>query len=669
MLRGYIFIRWSTHCRPNPSVQEGTMARRKWFALYLTLLAVTYGQSAAAGKPRQAKGSQNEVRTPWGFSCTELGRARSKGGGLGRFLARQVGVELRAPEGPPIFISEIYPGTAASLSQLRVGDQLLAVNGYRIPDIRYLQPTGGPAGGVTLAVLRDGREVVIHVPDIHSELISNECANSIPDLVGAVGLPLESVADLSALSYVIGGLGLADSSMYVVSVNGETIPPLRLGADGRLLDPSEAIRGQLATAASGAYSLRILSGNPNTPTCDPWKSVTLKLNSWNGGLVVGSPVFVPYVGGTVEGVEITGTPSEVRSCAPFMAEVSQPSALTQVAKLASADNELETWTPKPRPEEPRQVQLDVSTFPRYNALRAKLTDLLGAHKIFWLNHAVQIVQRISSTFVMADGFYGEAASLNFCDDGVCHYHGRIFVHLVKPSIANELPLAAVWLQYTGLKNYETVLGTPETIPEFSEVNLDDFPDIGAVRKAIANFAPTNAEKQQYVEPLVKKTEELYEAELTSWYIEALGQQQDLLRRRLEAIEDIAKRAPCVAVVAGLDTRLGWPSTVSRAQLDLLPALVSQYEKNLNILIGEIGKVRQDTGPDSLESAELMLNYVRAWVEISGETCRPPASAPAAQPWCDLQSPTQYPVPKLDGAGKPLQPTWWGQYLENKRATK
>ena len=226
------------------------------------------------------------------------------------------------------------------------------------------------------------------------------------------------------------------------------------------------------------------------------------------------------------------------------------------------------------------------------------------------------------------------------------------------------------MQYSGLRNYETVLGAPETIPEFSEVNLDDFPSIRAVREAIANFSPTDAEKQEYVEPLVKKSEELYEAELTSWYLEALGQQEDLLRRRLEAIKGIAERAPCVPVVAGLRAQLGWPRAVSRAQLNSLPTLVSQYEKDMNTLISEVGKVKKDTTPGSLESAELMLTYVRAWVKMCGEACRPAASGPATQPWCDLQSVRRFPIPTLGTDGIPVEPAWWkgGQKLLTSRAS-
>jgi hypothetical protein len=91
------------------------MVRFRWFALCLGLLVIAHPESATAGRSRKGKRSENELRTPWGFSCIE-----------------RAGVKVSARESPPIYVSEIYPSTPASISGLRVGDVLLYVNGVPI---------------------------------------------------------------------------------------------------------------------------------------------------------------------------------------------------------------------------------------------------------------------------------------------------------------------------------------------------------------------------------------------------------------------------------------------------------------------------------------------------------------------------------------------------------
>ena len=177
--------------------------------------------------------------------------------------------------------------------------------------------------------------------------------------------------------------------------------------------------------------------------------------------------------------------------------------------------------------------LPLSDFPRYRKLQADLKGRMRDHKVFVLRQPLLVAQRVGPTYIMAENFYSQANDLGFCDDGVCRYHGNTFVTLKRASLSPDVH-AGTWLQYVGLARYTTVLGAPETLPQFRVVTDEEFPDLLDATNAVQHYRPTEKEA---AEALNVRTES-YRREELKWLRQAVGQAEGFLRERSDAVANL-----------------------------------------------------------------------------------------------------------------------------------
>jgi hypothetical protein len=605
-----------------------------------------------------------EVQTPWGFSCIEVtnGRLKKRLDKLNDALAgREGGPGHRGK----VYVSRIEPGTAAALSGLRVGDRLVSVDGYLVRNIRTLMllgrvdPSWYPTGGGTaLTVQRAGQAVSLRLQNPNSV-----CEATQTNLIGISALRVVSLPPSAPIHGVLSAANVSVSQTYVISVNNSRVPSEHLDDNGSVSDDSASLRSLLSGGVAKATSITFLapsSSNQAGAGCPVWKEITVKLPSWGGGIQAGPPAFVPYSGGPV--LTAQGTPSELKASASSIAGSSDQVDYRAVDALSKLDSSFEYRLTEIEGSKPEQPVFRFSDFPRYRGLRENLASTLRRHRIFWFGQPCNVLQRIDPTFVLAGDFHGPAVEMGFCDDGVCQYDGAIFVHVLKASVASILPLA-VWFRYDGLKNYTTVLGASETIPEFSEVSIDAYPDIRSAQVAVKNFKPSTAEMETYVDPALLR----YNKATESFYVGLLGLQEDYLRTRLALIRQIA--APIMSANA---VKVAIPTAVvsyrfveiPQQMVGSLPKMMRIYRDETLTLVQEIDTSKPSKGLNGLQSAKAFYDYTKAWIRLSKPDCHrwsidDPVSS--LEPWCDLRSWTRFPIPTMGADGKPVEPAWWKQY--------
>jgi hypothetical protein len=314
---------------------------------------------------------------------------------------------------------------------------------------------------------------------------------------------------------------------------------------------------------------------------------------------------------------------------------------------------------------PRELAVTAGSFPRHQALEAELSAALQRHKLFSLYQATPIIQRVSSTFVLAGPFYAPAASLGFCDDDVCHYMGPIFVRLRSPSLASNLT-PGIPLQYAGVRNYVTVAGAPEAVPEFRQVDPATFPDIRELKTSLAEFHPTAEEATNYVLPAQKK----YREELKAWALNWIKVEDSYLQKRLELIKELTIPLVGAGVIKypayfGADAH---PEKISPEMQASLPGLLKNLEHSVTQLVDEITLVKTAGDAYPFNKAILMSEYVRGWIMLSSRNLSftDPAhldlvSLSKGQPWDELESWGRFPIPTLAADGTPLEPSWWQEF--------
>jgi hypothetical protein len=331
---------------------------------------------------------------------------------------------------------------------------------------------------------------------------------------------------------------------------------------------------------------------------------------------------------------------------------------------------------------PQPPNTDAFIYPRYRELSQGLTAALRTSRILSLNEPLDVVQRMSPTFVIAASFDAPATGLRFCDNDICKYTGRIFVHLRQASVANKLTPG--WLRYDGLRSYTTILGAPDTIPEFSQVALDDYPSIASEQRALRNFKPSNGEQKQYAEPIYQR----YNKNVNAYYAKLFQLDADHLKKRLDLVQQIATPLLGVKIVMVEFNGLR-PMHVPEPMVESLQAMVDATMKYTNALTQEIGEMLGSK--DEGARRRVFLQYTEAWIRSTeGEDCSnhyPNSERPTQpgaegklgawervygvwsvnasyQPWCTLRSWTRLEIPRLDADGKPVEPGWWRQFQEN-----
>jgi hypothetical protein len=279
---------------------------------------------------------------------------------------------------------------------------------------------------------------------------------------------------------------------------------------------------------------------------------------------------------------------------------------------------------------------------------------------------------------MAKGFDSKASGILFCDGGICNYRGRIFVHLRQASVAGEV--ARGWIRYDGLRSYTAALGAPDTIPEFSEVSLSDYPLVLSAHEAMLNFKPSSLEKRRYLNPILLN----YDEALKAYYNRIFQLDINHLNQRLESMRQMA--APFLGgkvVMVGYDASDLKTTHVPESMVKSLPTLLDASEKDTLNLTQEIDKVMRSNMPDVRAN---FLSYTQAWLglsETNNECVVNSAGSPdrvmtdefhyywsldaAFEPWCTLRSWTLYEIPRLDSDGRPIRPDWWGKYQQHLRA--
>jgi hypothetical protein len=285
------------------------------------------------------------------------------------------------------------------------------------------------------------------------------------------------------------------------------------------------------------------------------------------------------------------------------------------------------------------------------------------YRLVNLPHSLEVIQRITPTYVMIRGFDASVFGVDFCNDDICKYRGRIFVHLRQANVAGEL--ARGWIRYDGLRSYTTVLGTPDTIPEFSEVNLRDYPLVISAQNAILTFTPSDSEKKNYLVPRSKE----YEKALEAYYSEALTLDKDHLKRRFDLMQLTAAPLVRQSVITVDDGNYRKSLSVPRSMIESLSTMMDEVKRDTTTLMQEINRTTLSTAPRFR-----FLTYVQAWIELSsdGNNCdnqyykaqdilNNQQLTPELQPWCALHYWTRYKIPTLNRDGTPIQPDWWNEY--------
>jgi hypothetical protein len=304
---------------------------------------------------------------------------------------------------------------------------------------------------------------------------------------------------------------------------------------------------------------------------------------------------------------------------------------------------------------PKEPEISQESFPRYNDLALRLKSALRKHRLFLLYQAPTVIQRVSSTYVLAGPFYGTAAGLGFCDDDVCRYSGSIFVRLRSPSVGDNLT-PGIALQYAGLKNYITVTGAPETIPEFSQADLDQFADVRGLRVSLATFHPTPEETAKYVLPAQRGRQQ----QLNAWALDGIRMEQSYLQKRLKLIRALTTPLIGARTIKYLSPYGMLPQNISREMQQSLPILLREYEGNVTRLLDEISLIEATGDAYPSASGIPMSEYTQGWIALSWQN---PSDfpTPASMPWGELQSWTHFPIPSLAADGTPVQPPWWAEF--------
>lgn len=600
-----------------------------------------------------------EVQTNYGFSCIELGGQKTPKSGVLKKLGRglQVGTAVGGqPQQPSarVYVSRIAPGSPAAVSELRVGDHLLSINGvmiYSLQDVGGRAYVGYPA---VLTVDRAGRTLSVDLDSIRSLQYGFGCTDSDQNLVGVAGLPIQTISEDSPARGLLADAGLAGSNLYIIKVEGQPVPGPYLGSGGQLVDDSEDVRKSLDVGVSGSFAFTILS-RPSSKAqgCDAWTQITFTLQSWQGGIKTGPPMFVPYIGGRV--VTLQGSPQELAVPVANAAKASDSLDEEILHTVETLDSEYSYQINQHFGSPPKQPQITQESFPRYNDLARGLKLALQKHRLFPLYQALSVIQRVSSTYVLAGPFYATAAGLGFCDDDVCRYSGSIFVRLRSPSVGDYLT-PGIALQYAGLRNYITVSGAPETIPEFSQVDFDQFADVRQLQLSLATFHPTPEETAKYVLP----AERGYQQQLKAWALDGIRMEQSYLQNRLKLIRALTTPLIGAHAIKYLSPYGMLPQNISGEMQRSLPMLLRVYEGNVTLLLDEISSIEANGDAYPSASATLMSEYIQGWIVLSWSN---PSDfpTPASMPWGELQSWTHFPTPSLAADGTPVQPPWWAEF--------
>jgi hypothetical protein len=509
-----------------------------------------------------------------------------------------------------------------------------------------------------LSVDRAGQTLSVDIDSIRSLQYGWGCTDSVHELVGLPGLPIQSISEASAARGALADAGLGNSSTYVVRVDGRPVAAPHLGSDGQLVDDSGDVRKLLEGGTERPFAFTVLSRAPSKAQgCGAWTQITFTLESWEGGIKTGPATFVPYIGGRV--VALQGAPSELGGALTNAVRASDTLDAQTFYSIQGLDSQFSHAMEQHGGSMPHEPVITAESFPRHGALQAKLEAAFQSHKLFSLYQGTPIIQRVSSTYVLAGPFYAPAASLGFCDDDVCHYMGPIFVRLRSPSLASNLT-PGMPLQYAGVRNYVTVAGAPEAVPEFRQVDLATFPDIRELKASLAEFHPTAEETANYVLPARNE----YQKELKAWALSGIELQHRYLQTRLELVRKLT--IPLLgARVIQYPSHYGMlPQQISPEMQSSLPVLLKNFEHNVTQLLNEISSAEKAGDAYPFNKAILISEYVRGWITLSSNnltSLQGDVSHSEGQPWDELQSWTRVPIPMLAADGTPLEPSWWQEF--------
>ena len=321
---------------------------------------------------------------------------------------------------------------------------------------------------------------------------------------------------------------------------------------------------------------------------------------------------------------------------------------------------------------PKTPSTDASLYPRFLGLTESLKTALRTTRIAPLKQSLKVVQRISPTLVMAAGFDAPAGDLPFCENDICKYRGRIFLHLRQASVASEF--TPHWLRFDGLKSYSTVLGAPDTIPEFSEINITEYPNISSLQNALSSFRPSAGEQKQYLEPVLQR----YRESLDGYYKRLFQLHVDHLKQRLDLVQQMA--APLIGLKVVMVEHNGpRPMRIPEPMVESLPRMLDASRSDILSLTQEIDEVLRSGDQNAKQS---FLEYTQTWIHFSeAEDCSNSypghdVNAPQNgygrthlegylvtvfyQPWCALHSWTRLEIPRIGANGVPIVPSWWKQ---------
>jgi hypothetical protein len=215
------------------------------------------------------------------------------------------------------------------------------------------------------------------------------------------------------------------------------------------------------------------------------------------------------------------------------------------------------------------------------------------------------------------------------------------------------------VHYIGLQTYTTVVGAPETVPEFREVDVQtEYPLLWKKWNDLQKFSPNKDEQNLLTE--YGKADDLREAQ---WRVKILQSQIQFLTDRRSLVHEIV--AP---------PYYGKLQNVVIQYDGMTSKLISNLRAAEGLLEG--GVQRNDLSTSSIgRGTENMSDYTRAWIDLTMDRCvqglsRYPTPE-AIQSLGDELScwSTKYEIPPGSAGDRIAEPTWWQDYLNSSQSQR